>query len=77
MRETARGRRLVAVDVQTDGPVFRPGVPRLLGVRRGKQIPMSFGLWSVSRDGQRFLFAVPAKPPEPLRILVNWLTEGR
>jgi hypothetical protein len=67
----------MAASVQTDGPTFRAGAPRPLGVRRGEQIPMSFGLWSVSRDGQRFLFGVPTQAPEPLRILVNWLPEGR
>ena len=64
---------LMAVDVRADGPTFRFGPPRPLGIRRGEQIPASVGLWGVSRDGQRFLFGVPEKPPEPVRVLVNWL----
>jgi eukaryotic-like serine/threonine-protein kinase len=64
---------LMAVGVQTDGPAFRFAAPRPLGIRRGEQIPASFGLWGVSRHGQRFLFGVPVQPPEPIRVLVNWL----
>ena len=67
---------LLAASVQTDGSTFRFGVPKPLGVRRGEHVPMGFGLWSVSRDGQRLLFGVPTRPPEPLRILVNWLPPG-
>ena len=67
---------LMAVDVRADGSTFRFGPPRPLGIRRGEQVPASFGLWGVSRDGQRFLFGVPEKPPEPVRILVNWLPRG-
>jgi Tol biopolymer transport system component len=66
---------LVAASVQTDGSTFRSGVPKPLGVRRG-DVPRSFGLWSVSRDGQRLLFGVPTQAPEPIRILVNWLPAG-
>jgi hypothetical protein len=31
----------------------------------------------VTRDGQRFLLAVPLKSAEPVRVLVNWLPPGR
>jgi hypothetical protein len=27
----------------------------------------------VSRDGQRFLLMVGVNPPQPFRVLVNWL----
>ena len=42
----------------------------------GRARSEGFGLWSVSRDGQRLLFGVPTRPPEPIRILVNWLPPG-
>jgi hypothetical protein len=33
-----------------------------------------FHEWGVSRDGRRFLLAIPAAPPPPLQIIQNWQT---
>jgi eukaryotic-like serine/threonine-protein kinase len=63
-------RGLMAVDVRADGPIFEAGVPRPLGVTRRES---GGARYYVSRDGQRFLFAAPATPSEPVRVLVNWL----
>jgi Tol biopolymer transport system component len=63
-------RTLMAVDVRVDGPIFAAGVPRPLGIK----VEESGGSRCyVSRDGQRFLFAAPVAPTEPIRALVNWL----
>ncbi len=65
-----RSKRLMAVEVDTEGPTFRSGAPKPLGI---ENVPNDFGWFGVGRDGQRFLFALPGKPPEPIRVLVNWL----
>ena len=44
-----------------------PDVPEML--RKSLQC---FQEWGVSRDGQRFLFAVPTAPVSPLQIVQNW-----
>ncbi len=63
---------VIAVDVVTHGPTFRSGEERsLFRLSQGVGPP-----FRVSRDGQRFLFMVPANPPEPIRILVNWFPAG-
>ena len=59
---------LVAVDVVTDGPAFRAGAERILFAAPTRLPP-----FRVSRDGQRFLLLVSANPPEPIRVLVNWI----
>jgi eukaryotic-like serine/threonine-protein kinase len=57
---------LMAVDVQIDGAAFGAGAPKPLGVR------LVGSRYFVTRDGQRFLFGVPVKPIESIRVLVNW-----
>ncbi len=65
--------QIVAVDVRVEGASLRVGEERtLFPLPDGVQAP-----FRVSRDGQRFLFAVPANPPEPFRVLVNWFPAGR
>ena len=65
----APGKHLVAVDVAEDGASLRVGEERTLF-----RVPDDAGaVFRVSRDGQRFLIAVPTNPPEPIRVLVHWL----
>jgi hypothetical protein len=61
----------MAVDVRLEGTSFSAGAPRPLGITLTGTGPS--GRYYVTRDGQRFLFAVPAAPAEPIRVLVNWL----
>ena len=62
-------RHLVAVDVAQNGAGIRVGEERTLF-----RVPEDSGMpFRVSRDGQRFLIAVPANAPEPIRVLVHWL----
>jgi hypothetical protein len=64
--------QIVAADVVVDGASMRVGEERTL-------FPLPDGTWPpfrVSRDGQRFLFAVATDPPELIRVLVNGLPAG-
>ena len=66
--------RMMAVPVKTDGPTFEAGTPRALGVTLGDDVgPFEVDRFHVTRDGQRFLMNARLKPPEPIRVLVNWL----
>ncbi len=64
-----RGGVVMAVDVKTEGPAFEAGEPKTLGWGRGG----ADFLVTASADGERFLFDVPVRNPEPIRVLVNWL----
>ena len=50
---------LVSVDVETT-PTFRPGTPKVLFKLPG---PINGNLGNISRDGQRFVFAVNVPAP--------------
>ena len=60
----------MAADVRADGPTFVAGVPTPLGINAAET---GGPRYYVTRDGQRFLFAAPVAPSEPIRVLVNWL----
>jgi Tol biopolymer transport system component len=64
-----RGGEVMAVDVKTDGPAFEAGEPKTLGWGHGG----ADFLVTASADGERLLFDVPVRIPEPIRVLVNWL----
>jgi Tol biopolymer transport system component len=65
---------MMAAPVKTDGSTFEAGVPRAIGVTLGDDVgPFEVDRFHVTRDGQRFLMNARLKPPEPIRILVNWL----
>jgi hypothetical protein len=56
----------MAVDVETT-PTFKVGTPRKLFSLPGP-LPGNPMQWkNVSADGQRFLFAMPATAPSPVR----------
>jgi hypothetical protein len=65
---------MMAAPVKTDGSAFEAGAPRALGVTLGDDVgPFEVDRFHVTRDGERFLMNARLKPPEPIRILVNWL----
>jgi hypothetical protein len=64
--------KLMAVEASTEG-MFRLGTPKaLFEVRAWGQYGL--GTYSVTADGQRFLFAVPpAQAASPtIRLVLNW-----
>jgi len=63
--------RLMAVDVSANSGGFAVSVPRQLFEERIKTLTR----FSVSNNGQRFLFVTPAERPEhadPLTVVLNW-----
>jgi len=67
------GKRLMAVDVKTDGPVFQWGSPKPLFEVRLEMEPRR-SRYQVSADGQRFLVNVPleATLSAPITVVMNW-----
>lgn len=79
-------RKLMAVDVQTESPVFKAGIPHpLFEVRLVQAFHMpepvaTFNLsypYVVADNGQRFLIAVEPTRPDgtpaaPITVLLNW-----
>ena len=73
-------RKLVAVEVNGDGPTFKVGEARPLFEIRVAAIDQSFpgnGYYTPTRDGKRFL--VPSLPEAPERqqinVIVNWMAD--
>ena len=58
--------RLMAVEI-TAGPVFRAGIPHLLGVTAP-------GVWESAADGKRFLRLAPSSGPLGYTVVLNWQT---
>ena len=78
----APDRKLMAVEVNGDGPTFKVGVTKPLFEIRvtGGGIDQSFpgnGYYAVTRDGNRFL--VPSIPQTPERqqinVILNWTAD--
>ncbi len=68
--------KLMAVDVNTNGPAFQAAVPKLLFQTRLDGNYRGRNMYVVSPDGKRFLMLVPAAQvkPEPITVVVNWQT---
>ncbi len=67
------GKRLMAVDVTTDGPRFQPGTPKpLFEVRLP---PNGFrSRYQVAANGQKFLAVVPLESTSPpITVVTNWI----
>jgi tRNA A-37 threonylcarbamoyl transferase component Bud32 len=66
---------MMAVDVDIQGPAFKPGIPKALGITSDEK---TWGMthYAVGRNGERFLFQVPVRELEPIRVLVNALPTG-
>jgi hypothetical protein len=67
------GKRLMAVDVETDGKVFHPGVPKPLF-----EVRLEAGLrsrYQVAANGQKFLVDVPLESGQsaPITVVTNWV----
>jgi Tol biopolymer transport system component len=60
---------ILAVDVVAAAATMRTSLPRRLF-----QLPNTAILWDVTRDGQRFLVALPITPTgsEPVTVVLNW-----
>jgi serine/threonine protein kinase len=72
---------LMAVDVNTSGGTFQPGIPKplfrapVLGGSGGA--PGVAWRWDISRDGQRFLIntTLDDEVASPISVVVNWQSE--
>ncbi|MBI3417186.1 MAG: PD40 domain-containing protein [Verrucomicrobia bacterium] len=72
-------RTLMSVEIKTDDSgVIKLGVPKAL-FRRPANVKSPIEGYDVSRDGQRFLFALDAPSPgfENITVLLNWLGEAK
>jgi Tol biopolymer transport system component len=67
------GTGVMAVDVNPEGRAFQASAPHPLGIPLGDVDPIELGPLRGTRDGQRFLLRDRVEPPEPIRVLVNWL----
>jgi Tol biopolymer transport system component/DNA-binding winged helix-turn-helix (wHTH) protein len=67
------GKRLMAVDVNTDGQVFRWGSPKALFEMRLEMEPRR-SRYQVAANGQRFLVNVPLESTlsAPITVVTNW-----
>jgi Tol biopolymer transport system component len=70
----AANRNLMAVPVtigrSSTGPVFEPGVPKLLFPVQGNTINRSY---AAGADGRRFLVSTPIdEPTAPVTVVLNW-----
>jgi eukaryotic-like serine/threonine-protein kinase len=73
-------RKLMAVNVDGDGPTFKVGEAHPLFDIRVFATDQSFpgnGYYSVTRDGKRFLVSSLPEAPEPqsINVVVNWIAD--
>jgi hypothetical protein len=70
----APDRKLMAVDVRGDSTKFEVGSPRALFELHGIAIGPGIVYYSVSHDGQRFLFntLVEENSSAPMTVVENW-----
>lgn len=67
------GKRLMAVDVNTDGQVFRWGSPKALFEMHLEMEPRR-SRYQVAANGQRFLVNVPLESTlPPITVVTNWI----
>jgi hypothetical protein len=70
-------RKLMAVEVKSDGPVFQSSVPKTLFELRVRGLAGPRNYYVVSNDGQRFLVA--STPEEaatrPVTVVLNWQSD--
>jgi Tol biopolymer transport system component len=76
----APDRKLVAVEVNGDGPTFKVGEARPLFEIRVTSIDQSFpgnGYYTVTKDGKRFLVSSLPEAPErqQINVIVNWTAD--
>ncbi|HKY29996.1 MAG TPA: protein kinase, partial [Pyrinomonadaceae bacterium] len=70
-------RKLMAVDVKTDGPTFESGVPKALFELPVPGLPGPRNYYVVSGDGQRFLVAASLDEAiaAPTIVVLNWTAD--
>jgi Tol biopolymer transport system component len=76
----APDRKLMAVEVNGDGPTFKVGEARPLFEIRVVSIDQSFpgnGYYTVTHDGKRFLVSSLPEAPErqQINVIVNWMAD--
>ena len=76
----AADRKLVAVEVNGDGPTFKVGEARSLFEIRVASIDQSFpgnGYYTVTHDGKRFLVSSLPEAPQrqQINVIVNWAAD--
>jgi Tol biopolymer transport system component len=76
----APDRKLMAVEVNGDGPTFKVGEARPLFEIRVSSIDQSFpgnGYYTVTHDGKRFLVSSLPEAPErqQINVIVNWMAD--
>jgi eukaryotic-like serine/threonine-protein kinase len=76
----APDRKLMAVEVNGDGPTFKVGATRSLFEIRVSSIDQSFpgnGYYTVTHDGKRFLVSSLPEAPErqQINVIVNWAAD--
>jgi eukaryotic-like serine/threonine-protein kinase len=74
----AADHKLMAVEVKT-GPTFEAGVPRALFQARVIDLYDVYKHYTVTKDGQRFLFVTPVEEvnSDPITVVLNWTAELR
>jgi serine/threonine protein kinase len=65
------GRRLMAVDVNTDGNIFQYGTPKPLFDLRLEIVDRK-SRYQVAANGQRFLVNVPVESTAAITVVTNW-----
>jgi hypothetical protein len=70
----APDKRIMAVDVKTDGASFAQSAPRLAADVRvsGWERTTQGAPYAISPDGQRFLVSTAGDAPVPITLLSNW-----
>jgi Tol biopolymer transport system component len=76
----ALDRKLMAVEVNGDGPIFKVGEARPLFEIRVAVVDQSFpgnGYYAVTRDGKRFLVSSLPEAPQrqQINVIVNWMAD--
>ena len=70
----APDRKLMAVDVKSEGSTFEAGVPKALFQTHVISYPQPRNFYEVSGDGQRFVIITPPEETNsaPITIVTNW-----
>jgi len=73
----ASDKKIMAVDVKTDGPTFEVGTPKALFDVRVPSFNSAQAQFAVAQDGQRFLVANTAGEitSAPINVVLNWTAD--
>ena len=73
----APDRKLMAVDVKSEGSTFDAGVPKVLFQTHVAGYPNPRNVYEVSADGRRFLIIGPHEEATstPITVVANWTAD--